>query len=411
VTDRFYRDSAWVTFALLLVNASNYVLNLGVSRLASKAEFSEVAALLSLLLLVNVPGSAVQTLLTREVARGETEMGAAEAFHEASGTILPVALGAAVLWLVAGPLVRSFLHLSSGLTPLLIVPVVGLMLILPLYRGLLQGSRRFAALTFNIGLEAAVRVAAAIVLILLGLGAPGVLLGFSLAAVLALMIGRLVTGAPLRVRLNGWSAAARRHLVQALPFLVTLGMIYGLFSLDMLLARHFLTQAHSAEYASAALTARILYYLTSSIAGVVVASAGAMAPGRAHAAPLIKGLGLAVSVAGAGEAICLLAGGGVMRLFFGSAFLAAAPVLPRLGAGMVALSAVNLMAFFLLALRRSSFVSVLVAAVALEVILVGWHHATMIEIANAFTISAFAAAVGLAAFTVWTLRRQVPTPA
>ena len=67
--ERFYRDSAWLTIALLSVNVSNYVLNVAISRILGRAQFGEVAAILALLYVLNVPTSAIQTLLTREVAQ------------------------------------------------------------------------------------------------------------------------------------------------------------------------------------------------------------------------------------------------------------------------------------------------------------------------------------------------------
>src|SRR5207248_11365998 len=79
-SDRFYRDSTWLTLALLTVNVSSYLLTVVLSRFLPKTQFGEVVTLLSLVFLFNVPALALQNLLTREVAQRPAGKSVGEVF-------------------------------------------------------------------------------------------------------------------------------------------------------------------------------------------------------------------------------------------------------------------------------------------------------------------------------------------
>jgi O-antigen/teichoic acid export membrane protein len=401
--DRFYRDSAWVTGALLTVNASNYVLNVALSRILGRAGFGEVAAVLSLLYILNVPTSAIQTMMTREIAQLGTRSATGSVFQSVRRVVLIWAAVATVGALLLSPLVVSFLHLDSPTPALLLGPVLGLALLVPVYRGVLQGRRRFRALTANVGAEALLRVVGAVTMALLGFRAAGVTGAFGGALLAALALGHWAAAADIRADRPSATRLQEHHLLTLLPLIAALGLVTALFNLDVVLARHFLPGTEGGEYAAMSLVARVLFYTTSSVGGVVVASR-ALARPRDRLRLLGQGLLVVVGVALAGEVVLLVASRPLVGLVFGAAYSAAAPSLPLLGAGMVALATANLLVYFLLAMRRTMFVAVLAAGVALEVVLVGTRHSSLADIAAAFTISATAVLAALAvvvARTVW----------
>jgi O-antigen/teichoic acid export membrane protein len=409
--ERFYRDSAWLTMALLTVNLSNYVLNVAVSRILGRAQFGAVAAILALLYVLNVPTSAIQTLLTREVAQIPDPDELPAVYRSIRRVVWRWAAVATLATLALTPLVVAFLHLDS-FTPALFLPLlVGLALLVPMYRGILQGRRRFALLTANIGAEAALRVVGAILLTLLGFQAAGVMGAFALGLVASLVLGRVFTRRDLGSGSTAALSSASSHLLELLPVVAGLGLVTAAFNVDVILARHFLRPVDGGEYAAVSLVARVLFYLTSSVGGAVVASRIPPQP-RGRLKLLAQGLAVVVGTATAGELACLLFPRAVVVGVFGSAYAGAASVLPLLGAGMVALSATNLLVYFLLAMRLRAFAVLQLIGLALEVGLIAWHHATLNDIAVAFTAASVAVAVSLGTIAVLSaLRSGLVAPA
>lgn len=405
--ERFYRDSAWLTMALLTVNISNYVLNVAVSRILGRAQFGEVAAILALLYVLNVPTSAVQTLLTREVAQLPDPDELPAVYRSIRRVVLRWAAVASLVTLALTPLVVAFLRLDSYMPALFLPLLVGLALLVPMYRGILQGRRHFGLLTANVGAEAALRVVGAILLTLLGFQAAGVMGAFAVGLVASLVLGRVFT----RRDLSSGSTLARSnrssHLVELLPVIAGLGLVTAAFNIDVILGRHFLSPVAGGEYAAVSLVARVLFYLTSSVGGAVVASRIPDQP-RGRLKLLAQGLAVVVGTAVAGELACLLFPRTVVVGVFGSAYGEAASVLPLLGAGMVALSATNLLVYFLLAMRLKAFAVLQLAGLALEVGLIAWHHTTLNDIALAFTAASVAVAVALGAVALITALRAGP---
>src|SRR4029453_8954085 len=64
----FSREAALLLLALGLLNASNYLFHVGVSRLLGPSDYGALAALLALLMVLSVPFSVLQTVVAQRTA-------------------------------------------------------------------------------------------------------------------------------------------------------------------------------------------------------------------------------------------------------------------------------------------------------------------------------------------------------
>jgi O-antigen/teichoic acid export membrane protein len=392
--DSFYRDSAWLTLALLTVNASSYLLNIALSHMLPKGRFAEVVAMLSVVFLFNVPALAVQTLVAREVAQNPANRNVNEVFQGIARAMYVGAVLVGAVGVAASPLLASFLRLESVAPAVVFAFVSGLALIVPLYRGILQGRRRFGELTLNIGAESILRLLGSVILVLVGFQTSGVLGAFGVAMIAAFILGRTATASDMA---SVEPVSARRgsiKLVSLVPMLAAMGLTYGLFNLDVVLAKHYLPAAVAGDYAAISLAGRVVLYLTSSVGGVILSSYEKSSVNGGQL--LAKGLAVVLGASGAVELAYAVASKPLMTLVFGPTYGGASRWLPILGAGMVLLAGANLFMYFLIAMRRMAFIAVLATALCLEVGLILWHHQGVGDIAIAFTLGSVAAFVGLA---------------
>jgi len=350
-----------VAIALLGANAAAYVLAVAASRLLSADAYGQLTALLGVLLVASVPALAVQAVVARSLARRPA--GEASGPRERTLLLRSAATGAAVAAVaaLAAPLLAAFLHvgvagplwLAVGLVPFALQAAV---------QGILQGSERFGLLAVLIGLQALGK-AAGLVPLLLGGGPAAVLAalaaGTALVAGLGLLVVRTGPGGARPAGLPG-----RREVALAAGGL--LGLL-ALANLDLLLARHLLDGTQSGRYAVGSVLAKVAFWLPQAVAVVALPRLTDPEGGRRllrAALAVVAGLG-ALEVAGA-----VLLARPVLELVFGPAYGSLSAVAPLFVLQGAALATVQLVVYRSIALGRGVTGWLLVAAGALEVLVV-----------------------------------------
>jgi glycosyltransferase involved in cell wall biosynthesis/O-antigen/teichoic acid export membrane protein len=393
--DGFLREAGVLVLALGVLNASNYVFHVVVSRQLGPSEYGALAALLAILLVLSVPQGVLQTVVAQRAAALRAQ-GRGEDVVDLTATTtrgaLPLVLAAGVASLVlAAPLLAIFLDVTLASASLLApVVVLGTLGAIPL--GVLQGSMRFGAFAVVVLGGVAVRLVAGIGFVEAGLGVPGAMLASSVAAAVSLVVGFSLVG--LR---RGWLANAKGSLESVRGgFRVALFALVGFWLLaqaDIVLARHFLDPDEAGYYSSAGLLARALPFMAAAIAFVAFprfVTARERGEDAMHwlRTSLVAG-GVLVLVA---FVVLVPFRNLVVELTFGESFLPAASLMPLLCIGMGALALVGLLTYFHIAMGSRAHVIPL-AGLALEIVLVALFHDSAEQIAAIVAAVAVAAAI------------------
>jgi hypothetical protein len=158
-TISFLKQSSWLVIATC-VGSLFMILVHTVARRMKAQEYSDLFILLRLLLLLGVPGAALQAAFASEAATALTEL----ARHELVATLRKVFLLILAIWgTIVGFVAPNIQSISSGLQvshphALLLVAMMGLTAsYLPILKGLLQGMHKFSSLGCMHILEGAFR--------------------------------------------------------------------------------------------------------------------------------------------------------------------------------------------------------------------------------------------------------------
>ena len=162
-----------VTIAGFGANLLGYLVLLLAVHVLASSSYGQLVVLLNVLLVGTVPSFAVQTVTARRVATGDTA-----GMKQAT---LAVALTASVLLAVLSPALTAFLHLSSDIDLLLVAASLPAVTAMGMFQGVLQGQRRFAALSMVLTAAALGRSACGLLGLLIARDATG--------AVLAILVG------------------------------------------------------------------------------------------------------------------------------------------------------------------------------------------------------------------------------
>ncbi len=320
--------------SMTIVNAGNYLFNLVLGRWLGPAAFADLSLVITILLVITMVTSTLQTISAKfaamHAANGdEPQIRAVRAWLGRGAW----ALGAAMLLVFIGgsSLWQSFFQTTSAW------PFVILGLGMPLYfvqgvdRGVLQGQTRFGPLALSYQAEMWARLLGAVVLVALGFAVNGAVAGVTLSLLATWLVGVWF----LRPR-----QASERH-TQPLPqadrraILSFAGPVVAALigqvminNSDILIVKHFFPAEEAGHYAALALIGRIVFFATLSVvAAMFPLVAQKQQRGEPHRHLLWMAIGLVALASLAVIAAALVVPGLMVRVLFGEAYLAIAPLL------------------------------------------------------------------------------------
>lgn len=394
------RRAGPVALAGIVSNGLAVVVTVGIARLLGSREYGSLIQLFGLLLILQMPGSALLVAVVRRIAAWDSHGRSAEVdawVSRARRTAL-VAIGATALaaFVVQGWVADQLgLRGPGGVAPILVTGAVwGAM---SLERGVLQSRLAFGALARNIGVEATVRTAGILVLVAAGGGVTGATCGLLAGIGAAALHGRRAAGRVLAagpvpasgtgdaaagdpmvaldaavagtaaaepgpVSLETGVGAGRALLSDAGLALGALALLATLQSLDVIVLGRQAPQ-HSGDYAAVSVASKSLVFLAIVLAGYLLPEAATRHLRGEHALrQLGAALGLvavpAVALVGVGVAVPHL----FLSVFFGERLADASGALVWLALAMACLAAAVLLTHYLLGVGRGRHAAAVLAA-------------------------------------------------
>ncbi|NYJ74813.1 oligosaccharide flippase family protein [Allobranchiibius huperziae] len=276
---------ALLGIAMGVSNALGYLLVLMLSRTLGPEDFGGYSALSTFGVLLAIPAGAFQVVIARRIA-GSARHEVTTGLRLASG--VSVALFAATSLL--SPALRDVFHLSSAWSAVLMGSMLVPMTLTGCFQGILLGSHRLRALSALYVVTAVTRLIAALVATIEGFSVVEVFAAMLLAAVATALVG----AALCRAELRGIAGGGHGLAAEMLRSNSTLAALTALTSIDVLLARHYLSQHNSGGYALASTFGRAICWGTQFIALIVVPRMRGAGATRTllKASGLVLGIGL-----------------------------------------------------------------------------------------------------------------------
>lgn len=290
------RSGAGVAIAMAVMNVGTYGFTLVAARVLGPREYSAVAALMGLLLVVNVLSLGLQATGARQVAA--TTASREEIENRILVTTRRSAWALGAVCLLLSPLVTYFLQLDSWVPAVLVALTAVPLTIMGGQAGILQGEKNWTPLA---GIYVAVGIGR------LGLGALGLLLlpsatggmaGVLVGAVLPILVG----GAVLRRRRGARPATSdvRSVLSEVGHNSHALLAFFALSNADVVLARAVLDSHDAGLYAGGLILTKAVLFLPQFVVVIVFPSMAGDAAPRMYlkGIALVGGIG-ALATAGA----------------------------------------------------------------------------------------------------------------
>lgn len=348
--------SAIVFVGSMVSNISAYLYHLFLGRILGPGGYGELSSLISLLYIFGVPTLVLQTILVKyfSVYKAKNEIGQAKTLY---GTIvkilLGILLGVSVMLLFFSPLIVDFLHLSNARSLFWVFLLFALTALSAVSGSVVQGFQLFLWVAVLSGMGSLFKLAVSI---------PSSYYGVEMtiaAAVFSALVFYILYFLPIRfiffVKSKVMNLRKKDFFSYGIPTFLSLLSMTSLYSMDIVLVRHYFPGFDSGIYASVAVLGKIIFYASSAVATVLFPVLVARHTKQEKVNSIIVLAVMLVSVVSFSATVCyMIFPDTVTHLLFGSSYSAASHYLGMFGVFISCYSIVNIFVMALLALEKTN---------------------------------------------------------
>lgn len=369
--------------ATTLANIGGYLFHVYMLRHLSPADFGILYSMLALLMIVSVPATTIQTVITKYAShfKAHDQYGKIRFlfFHSLKRIFLYGGIGSLIFLIFSNHIAR-FEQIPSR-TP---VAIVGFMLlftaVVPAAGGIVQGLQRFNYLGWSMILGTALRLISGIVFVIIGLGVNGALS----ASIVGMLLGLFILFLPLHSLFQEKTneRADFKEIYQySAPVIVALACFFVLTNIDVILVKHFFSPLEAGNYSAAALVGRIILFLPMAMVMVMFPKTSELYAQKKDSSIILKkSLFYVGLLAGGATLICILFPHFPLWLLSGNRFQASTPLVGKFALAMTFFDLLYILFFYQLSIHRFRFLYLACAFTLLQLIAITLFHKTLSQV-------------------------------
>lgn len=262
-------------FILLILNflgaGFTFFFHFYVGRTLGPTKYSIIGSILSFVYILSILFYTIQIVITRHVAQLKKE----HAFNKLSFMIKKLlkifiifSFIITLFIFLLSPYITDFLNLDSIVYVQLISVIVLGTLLLPLMRGIFQGLQKFNSLGITYALEGFLRLTLCIILFSLGGGVLGIIIAIILSYILPALCSLVSLKKILKHKIEKYSF---KNLYKfAFPVLIAISGMSLIYTIDVLLVKHFFSALKSGQYIAISNLGKIIYFSSITVGFVLL---------------------------------------------------------------------------------------------------------------------------------------------
>ncbi|MDD5178468.1 MAG: oligosaccharide flippase family protein [Candidatus Nanoarchaeia archaeon] len=371
------RDNFVLFVCVTIFNVIGYLFHFFAGRLLGPEDYGVFAVLLSILYLSNVILTVIQTSITKFASDLKADKGILSYLFVNSlrrlsfyGSLLTI------VFFIISPWLAKFLKIDNVWPVLITGTFFFLSFIVSVNRGMLQGLQEFKKLGLSYICEGIIKLISGVVLILIGLGSSGAVLAFSISYLGAFLITLL----PLKSLFYTQKVHFDTKQVYKYSFwvLIALSLLTLMYTIDVVLVKHFLDPLSSGYYGALSLMGKIIFFGTLSVSMVMFPKSSELFEAKGASKHIMyKSLGLVLLFGIPVTLFYFLFPEFAINLLFGKSYFGMAPYMWVYGATMTLFSLTYVISFYLLSIKQYIFLLILGVFVVLEAVIIWLFHSTI----------------------------------
>lgn len=377
----FLRHNAIFFVGSVVVGGLNYLYYPILGRLMSPEAFGEIQVLVSLFLQFTIFLNVLSLITVTITVNYSNKTAAHRIIFELEKLAAYITLGLLALSLVAGEFLRQALHFESMLPFVALAFAMITSVPLTFRSGFARGEKKFGVASLSLLIAAVAKLIISVGLVMLGLGVTGAIFGIVFAQVIAFLYAarwaaRLGFSRPADTNYKTLPDIKRLmpEIRYASSVLVSLLSVTLLLSIDIIVVKYYFDARTAGLYAGIATVGRIIYFLATPIAQVLMPLVKIQQPHRQNRSLLLKSLLLTGLVCGGVLILGAIAPTFIVRSLMGVDYITYAPLLTPLMVAVFVISIINLLFMYYLALRKKTIMLVgIIGVVASIILMILWH--------------------------------------
>lgn len=364
----------------MAINALSYIYHLVVGRLLGPEEYGVLASVFSIFYILSVVPLSSSIAIVKFIASSKKDSEVAETYKGINDFVLKLAIGMAVSILILAVPVSQFLRIQNPISVMILSPIVFFSLLTLVNQSTSQGLLRFIGVVGPNFISNSIKLLLGVGLILLGLAVPGAMLAILVGSAMAYLYSLFVIRRSLRNFKGEGKFNMKPFFKFAFPVLLQAFAFTALFTVDVILVKHFLPEFEAGLYASLSTSGKIIYFAVTPIAGVMfpVVSKKYAANESYRKIFLLSLMGVLVIALGI-DLIYFFFPTAAISLLFGSKYISAAGSLILMGIFMTFYSVDYFLVNYFLALGKTKVVALPIIAAVLQAILIWFMFHTTIN--------------------------------
>lgn len=316
-----------------IANIGSYIFHLVTGRFMPPSDYSVLETLFSLIYFTGIPLGVVALIIVKNVSQDKNPLRLTRIVKALLNKLSLFGCLAFVVFLACYPLLSGFLKIHNFSYFFAVGIVLGVSFINVIFGSVLQGLLRFKETSF-IGIVGSwSKPVIAFILLFLGYGLGGVISSMVAGSFIVLLLGYWLVRRQVNLRQQTPvfldHNIISRYKNYALAILISQTSLIAFFSVDMLLARRFLTPIESGWYASLSVLGRIIYFASSAVTGVMFPIiAERQANRKKYHKVFWSGLGIVVLISGSLSLIYYWQPRLMLTTLYGSGYVTASEYLP-----------------------------------------------------------------------------------
>lgn len=246
--------------SVLVASIINLAFNVFVSRMVTFEEFGLITLINTFLYIALIPFTALQATINHHIAyitgKDKTKS-KLNFFFSTKKNLTKIGLIALLLWIAFSPIINNIFHINELLVPLSFSPVIIFGILIALNKGFLQGEFLFKFASLIIILEAVSKFMFAWIFINVNFH-HWVYLSVPLSVSVAYFLSKLLTPRQKNNNQNLTDQSFPKKFFIASLISGISSMAF--FTLDILLAKHFLPPTEAGQYAFLSLIGKMVYF-------------------------------------------------------------------------------------------------------------------------------------------------------
>jgi len=390
--DKFIKNNIVFFCGSMVVAFLNYLYHPILGRMMRVEDFGEVQAFISFVLIFGVFSGIFKNVITNIVAnfQGEEDK---KTILMLQKTGLYFALLVSSALLIFGSHFVSFFNFRANYLFIILSILIVLGVVYSTHLAIIQGLKDFKALSVAGIIASGSKVIISVALVFFGWAVFGATAGLILSQ-LAVLIYILLYGRK-NFRLGpGFKTKIdnriKKELWYAFLFLAASFSVTFLYSADTIIVKKFFSAEMAGFYSGIATIGRIIFFVTGSVAAVLLPSIKINDVENKNKKILIKALILNIMIGGGVLAAFLIFPTLITRILIGSRYLAYVYLLPKISLFLFVISLSNLLFIYLLALRKNFVFYASFIGPVIVLLLSGLRHAALEDIIVNFLIGSLA---------------------